>query len=1114
MNEDCATMSNLLVEHSVNRTYATLIPIVAEASFLWERFDLAKFLVNLEQCHEPMIERRLNRWCEVVGQGDWNTLWKRLQWEGLDPDRVRPRLGAVQLATNQPLPEWAETLGQIINIAAMFDPESEFLLPIELESPIPFEDVLLSAIKVARQKLLAQLRVYQLSFDTFPLSVLSKTAYCSLERSLLQKLQNICSKTLYYEFSQFRPFGRNLLNKLGLVTYNSNQNVYYKKFVNYLLQDGLFNFFQKYPVLGRLMATAVDFWVETSAEFIQRLNEDREIIEQTYGSKIVNDAQNAAQKSMSIGKVSDIKISLSDSHNRGRISLILIFESGLKLVYKPKDLKLDVTFNQLLEWCNRYRQILDFKVIQILNRDGYGWVEYVEHQPCADETAIERFYQRAGMLLCLVYALRGADCHYENLIASGEHLVLIDIETLLHHDANLMEQSPAFQEQETTAMQQFWNSVLRTGLLPYWHFSADKCIAYDTSGLGSTEPQPASAFPCWQSSNTDSMSLRYETVTLPSQKNVPFLGNVTLSSNEYHGQIIDGFERMYRFLIKHKEVLLSSESPLLALQHQDVRFIFRSTRVCSTILQKAWEPDYLKHGVDYSIELDSLSQAFLVTQDKPDAWPILRAELQAMEQLDIPFFTASTTSDALTLSGTQIIPRYFKQSSYRQVLNQLQAMDETDLAQQVEMIQGAFCAKVARISPQDSQEGIAESLPLLSPEQLIQKARVIATELETKALQDPDGSLNWIGLGYVAEADRFQLQVLNDSLYDGRCGIALFFAALYQVSHEPRFCNLALRVLQPLRRRMRAFDATSQQHVACLTGLGGAVGIGSLIYTLVKVGQFLSDRTLWADAQILVDWIVAELITTDKRLNISSGSAGEILSLLSLYEATGEVTVLGKAVACGQHLLNNRITDEGFAKVRNCFEEMPLSRFFYGALGIAYALLRLYCATQERDYLQAALESIEYERSVLSKSNVKGFDVQASDFWIDRYHGSIGVGLGCLGISKMLDDPAIEHEIEIALQSAQNCRLQTIDHLYCGNLGRAEMLLVGSQRYLRPEWYESALQTATYVVAKAERTGAYQLFSNVPNSVFNPGFFQGMAGIGYQLLRLACDNLPSVLLWE
>ena len=97
----------------------------------------------------------------------------------------------------------------------------------------------------------------------------------------------------------------------------------------------------------------------------------------------------------------------------------------------------------------------------MLNRDGYGWVEYVEYQPCSDETAVERFYQRAGMLLCSIYVLRGNDCHHENLIASGEHLVLIDMETLLHHDPHIFDDSPNAQAFETESFQRFSFSTLQ-----------------------------------------------------------------------------------------------------------------------------------------------------------------------------------------------------------------------------------------------------------------------------------------------------------------------------------------------------------------------------------------------------------------------------------------------------------------------------------------------------------------------------------------------------------------------------------------------------------------------------------------------------------------------------
>ncbi len=107
------------------------------------------------------------------------------------------------------------------------------------------------------------------------------------------------------------------------------------------------------------------------------------------------------------------------------------------------------------------------------------------------------------------------------------------------------------------------------------------------------------------------MHLRDETVPLPFQKNVPLLGDRALSPNDYQGQLCAGFEQMYRFLMAHKESLLTTESPLTLFQHQQIRFVFRTTRIYFTILQQAWAPDYLKNGADYSIELERLSYAYL-----------------------------------------------------------------------------------------------------------------------------------------------------------------------------------------------------------------------------------------------------------------------------------------------------------------------------------------------------------------------------------------------------------------------------------------------------------------------------------------------------------------------
>ncbi|MBW4574204.1 MAG: type 2 lantipeptide synthetase LanM family protein [Aphanothece sp. CMT-3BRIN-NPC111] len=1104
-------MSKLSIATLVGCTHADLASIVAKASFLWERLDPEHFIVDKEQANEPEINRRLERWCQAVAQGNKDILQKRLQWQGLDLDRVRPWLGTVRFIANQSLPGWAETLRQIMQKATEFNPELESFLPTNPEKPIPFEDVFLPAIAVARQQLLTRFNSIQLTEDTLPLSILSPAAYHDLERSLLQRLAGLCTKTLDFEFSKNRSFAQNLLNSLGLETDNNNSKTHYTQFVHQLLQDGLLAFFQKYPVLGRLVATAVDFWVEFAAEFIKRLAEDRADIQRMFGSKID-----------SLGKVDKIQTSLSDPHKRGRTVIVLTFESELKLIYKPKDLGLEVAFNQFLNWCNQHSQLLDFKVIQVLNRDSYGWVEYVEHQPCSDEAAAERFYQRAGMLLCVLYALRGTDCHYENLIASGEHLVLIDMETLLHHEANLIENSPSVQAFETTAAQQLWDSVLRTGLLPRWDFSADRRIAYDISGLGSTDPQQAPQKALrWQAINTDKMHRRYEFVTLPMEKNVPCLGSKALSANDYQAQITTGFEQMYRFLMANKDKLLAPDSPLAALQNQQVRFIFRATRIYGVILQKAWAPDYLKNGVDYSIELDRLSCAFLVARSKPDVWSILSAELQAMEQLDIPFFTASAASEALSVAGYPSIPHYFKQASYQQVLNQLQKLDEIDLTRQVAIIQGSFYAKVAQTTSPETGQWNLESLPRLSSEQLISEAIAIAIELETRAIPDPDGSVNWIGLSYIPEAERFQLQVLDEGLYDGRCGVALFLAALYQVTGERHFGNLALQTLHSLREQLHILDSESQQRMARLTGISGAVGLGSMIYSLVKVSQLLNDETLLPDAQVLADWITLELIAADRHLDIIGGAAGAMLGLLSLYQVTKNVTVLEKAIATGEHLLAHRVSYSGAPKAWQISGDPPLTGFSHGAAGIAYALLRLYAVSQNRNYLEAALEGIEYERSVFSSSNgnwpdFRGMKQTGQPSFLTQWcHGAAGIGLARLGSFDIVKTPEIEQEIEIALQTTQRYGLQETDRLCCGNLGRVEVLLVGAQRYSRSDWYQVALQNTTNVVARAKQSGAYQLFPNLPSSVFNPGFFQGTAGIGYQLLRLAYpEKLPSVLLWE
>lgn len=1095
--------------------------IVSQATFLSERLSNGRFEVDATQVNEQEASTRLAHWCQVVAQGNWEKFQKWLQWNGWDIEMVRPVLGTVPALDSQALPNWATTLTEIVQTVSEFSLENISPSPINPENPQPFEDVLLPLIFVARQKLLKRLGSASLSPDHLPLKLLIEPAYLSLEQALLQTLFNISGKTLEFEFSHSRPLGQNLLNLVIKRTEGTSSKIQYNAFVHKLLSDGLLAFFQKHPVLGRLIGTAIDFWVEATGEFLQRLQADLVEIKQVLFNNIEPK------------KVIKIKSGISDPHNQRRSVIALTFDSANKLIYKPKDLGLEVAYNQFLEWCNQQldwerSQGIDnhnvpFKILKVLNRGTYGWVEYVEQQPCEDEAAAQRFYVRAGMLLCLLYLLGANDCHIENLIACSEHLVLVDMETVMHHEAKLMgdflDETAA-----SVATNQLFDSVLRTGLLPMWQFGADNSIAYDLSGLGSVDIQPVSIpMPVWRFINTDDMHLGYEKIDRPLQANIPILDGQPLSPNNYLQELVTGFEQMYRFLLRQREALLTADSPLSAFRSQQVRFIFRPTKIYGRVLNNSMAPEYLRHGVDWSMQLDILSRAFLTIEEKPQAWPILSAELKAIAQLDIPYFSVATTSDTLPLGQDQTIPEYFQAPCYSQVLTRLQKLDEIDLRQQLGIIQLAFYARVARTQETDpGSKGTIEvdvyPVSLLTSEQLLQQAQDIATEIQERAISGGDGSLTWISLIFVPSAERFQLMPLGDSLYDGNCGIALFLAALAHVTGNTQFRDLALRAIQSLQKVLQTSDAESAQRFARDIGIGGATGLGSIIYSLVKISQFLELPQLCEDAQLAANLMTPEVIAADRKIDIIWGATGAILGLLALYQKTENPAVLERAIACGQHLL--KYCDSAYSL--KTATPKPWTGFSHGAAGIAYSLLRLYAVTQDSAYLEAGRQAISYESSFFSPSAGNWQEVtRVSDpsappvFWSTWCHGAPGVGLGRLGGLSIYHTEQILSDIEVALQTTQKTRLQNIDHLCCGNLGRCEVLLVAAQKLSSPQWYQTAQELAAMVVRRAAQTGRYQLFGDLPNSVFSPCFFQGAAGIGYQLLRLAYpESLPSVLLWE
>ncbi|ARV58825.1 hypothetical protein BZZ01_09405 [Nostocales cyanobacterium HT-58-2] len=1069
-----------------------LTSIVAKATTLAERLNSSS-LPQVTDKDETQISERLEQWCQVVAQGKLAKFQRRLACLGLDIDTIRPLLINAHSNEQQPLPPWATTLGQVIlaaqNLANKHWYAYRYLNP---ENPAPFELIYVPCLQVAQAQLLA------LVGDR--LKLLTDSAIAALEHQLVLQLSGLCSWTLMEEFSAFRSSGNAMRDFLLLHIKSSNSQEKYYAFIDKLFQDGLLSLFQEYSVLGRLVATAIDLWVEATAEFLNYLATDWSDIEKCFGGETA------------LKQVVAVKPGLSDPHNRGKSVIAITFDTGMQLVYKPKDLSLDATYYDFLEWCNSHTTLLPFKVIQVLNRSTYGWVEYVESQACEDESAARRFYQRSGMLLCLIHTLEGTDCHSGNLIANGEQPVLVDLETLLHHRNKSMGSS----ESDATMLveKQLEESVLRTMILPYWGMSQYDQLTVDLSGLGGGEEQKVLAVRL-QNINTDAMSVGYETVVIK-EANVPTLKGIPLSPNDYLEDLVTGFEQMYRFLFSHQAVLLAPTSPLMILAHQKVRYVFRATRIYHSILQKSYAPSLLRFGIDRSIALDVLSRAFVTEEEKPVFWPILAAELQAMEQLDIPMFTVLSSSDSLELPTGVVIPELFEEPSFTSVLLRLSSLSEADLAQQIEIIRGSFYSRFVREPNQVSCQVVstpAKETMLLTKEQLVQQAITIAHDLRQRAICAADGSVSWMSLKYRANTQGFQLQGLGYSLYDGSSGVALFLAALTKVTGNSEWHELALRTLQPLCKALQDSNPENAARLIRREGMSGATGLSSIAYSLAQISQLLQEPALLQDALKAAALITPDLIAADKSFDIMAGAAGTILGLLALPASTG----LELALACGEHLLKHQTSIDKRPKAWKNSAGKQLTGFSQGAAGIAYALMRLYAVTQDSRFLNAANEAIAYEQSVFSTDAQNWFDLRFEEpcLRVSWANGAAGIGLGRLGGLSILDTAEIRQQIDIAIETTIKFAISNVDNLCWGNLGRMETLLVAAHKLDRPDLLEFLHQALTHIVTQAQAQGTFSLFPDLPPKVYNPGFFHGATGIGYELLRIGYPSLlPSVLLWE
>ncbi len=438
---------------------------------LLERRDLlrqAGFAAPADPSTIELAQRRLDRWrSESAFRKDPARFQERLQHDDLSEETFRRLLvsSAADCAPlNRSAPAWwanlvdayqlgpaspADNWDRIDGLKLKKSPVGGFLIAVE---PL-IRRARAHVLEVLKPRL-AGLR----SGAALPLD--PATLGDVLLEDLRSRLLVMITRTLVMELNVARLEGR-LEGATPEERFNS--------FVHQLADPAVaLALFHEYPVLGRQVMTALDQWSAVTVEWVRHLADDWPLIRATYFP--TGDP----------GVLVKLVAGAGDRHRGGHSVHIATFANGARLVYKPRSLAVDCHFQELLDWVNAHEAPVPFRTIRLLDRGTYGWVEFISAATCSTPDAVGRFYQRQGGYLALLYALRATDFHFENLIAAGEHPVLIDLESLFHPNV-----APAQSGRlDAPAIHAMLESVLRIGLLPFRMGADGNAEGAEISGMG------------------------------------------------------------------------------------------------------------------------------------------------------------------------------------------------------------------------------------------------------------------------------------------------------------------------------------------------------------------------------------------------------------------------------------------------------------------------------------------------------------------------------------------------------------------------------------------------------------------------------------------------------
>jgi type 2 lantibiotic biosynthesis protein LanM len=819
--------------------------------------------------------------------------------------------------------------------------------------------------------------------------------------------------------------------------------------------DNFLSFYSEYIVLARLLSQKTISFVKNIKQSIQHYIHDQEIIDNDFKMN---------------GLIKYIKPGMGDTHQGGKTVIEFVFDSNQSIFYKPKNLIVSKAYNNLVEWINKHSELLDFPTVKTIYRDSYAWEIKINKEECNSGEQVKRFYKRFGQITGLMHCLRGGDFHFENIIANGESPVIIDLETLV-------QQHPPFKLPDIasiTAKYESMESVIFTCLLPNRIYnSPEDNVGIDMSALKGDDQTLPYKMLVPDHHGTDEMTYTLKEVVMQGgDENIPVLNNQLMDYSDYKQYIYTGFKATCEFMHLKIDQLLSN-GLLETFAKTPVRVIPRPTLKYASILLESLHPDYLRNSLDRERMLENMwSNIFKQKQ-------IAKHEIEDMVIGDIPIFFTIPESVDLTDSRGELIKDFFDVSSYRKLVERIQNLTKEEIEQQLSWIKVALTDYKRK--PSSKTRTFDSDLKRINQETLIEEAEKIGKYLIEDAYLSQDGrTIAWLDVIAGNETEQ-HIEPLSTDFYDGLSGLALFYYYLYDVTREKRYMEIFMKIVNSLEENYPESFVPS-----------ASTGSVSILQAICRIPLSNGYFDTILEKQIAA---IEDNIENLDSYDYLTGTAGIINSILYLLERSEDVRLKELVKKLGDKLVD---------QIHSVDIQNIMGGMSHGASGLSYVLFKLNSFIPNKTYNNMAIELLERDRDLFNEEQSAWLDkrhdqTKCSHLWC---HGSTGIGISRLLISRYYTDDMLSREVSIAANNLWKQGYKLDDCLCHGNMGDLELFILMENDH--KDTLVSQLLNDMY------KNGEYHIRS-LPGFA-GKGLFTGLAGVGYQLLRASNPKgIPSVL---